>query len=33
MKKKINIGIVAHVDAEKTTITENLLYHSGVIIH
>ena len=31
MKKIINIGIVAHVDAGKTTITENLLYCSGTI--
>lgn len=31
MKKIINIGIVAHVDAGKTTITENLLYCSGAI--
>ncbi len=31
MKKIINIGIVAHVDAGKTTITKNLLYYSGAI--
>ncbi|MCM1992130.1 elongation factor G [Oceanirhabdus seepicola] len=30
-KKIINLGIVAHVDAGKTTITENLLYMSGAI--
>lgn len=30
-KKVLNIGIFAHVDAGKTTITEQLLYNSGVI--
>lgn len=31
MDKTINLGIVAHVDAGKTTVTENLLYHGHVI--
>ncbi len=29
MKKILNVGLLAHVDAGKTTITENLLYLSG----
>lgn len=32
MKNKIlNLGILAHVDAGKTTLTESLLYHSNII--
>ncbi len=27
--KIINLGILAHVDAGKTTLTESLLYTSG----
>lgn len=30
-KKKITIGILAHVDAGKTTLSESLLYKTGVI--
>lgn len=29
--KRINLGIVAHVDAGKTSITEQLLFHSGAL--
>lgn len=29
--KKIVVGTLAHVDAGKTTLTESLLYHSGMI--
>ena len=29
--KKLTIGILAHVDAGKTTLSETMLYHGGVI--
>jgi ribosomal protection tetracycline resistance protein len=30
-QKELNLGILAHVDAGKTTLTERLLYETGVI--
>lgn len=31
MKKKITLGILAHVDSGKTTLSEAMLYCSGSI--
>ena len=31
-RRLTNIGIIAHVDAGKTTLTEQLLYHSGATL-
>ena len=31
LRKSLNLGILAHVDAGKTTLTERLLYEAGVI--
>ena len=32
-QKELNLGILAHVDAGKTSLTERLLYEAGVIQH
>ena len=29
--KKLHVGLMAHVDAGKTTLTEQLLYQTGVV--
>ena len=31
MLKTLNVGLVAHVDAGKTTLTEQLLYTAGAL--
>ena len=33
LERTLNLGILAHVDAGKTTLTERLLYAAGVIDH
>ena len=31
IKKHVSMGVLAHVDGGKTTFSEQLLYHAGVI--